>query len=457
MPFSEQLEANSSSSECSTKAHSSFGDLHLGSPEYRKETSEMRRLWIAFWGVIVVSFSVLGWTGLQIYQQQPPIPRSVVVAGGQVMVGPGEVTEGQNIWQAMGGMQLGSVWGHGSYVAPDWTADWLHRECEFILQEWAAQDSQTSFEKLHAERQSVLQTRLQRFMRTNTYDSTTGTITVDPIRARAFEANLSHYAQVFSHGNTEYAIPQGALTDKDKLGKLAGFFFWTSWAASTERPNSRITYISNWPHEPLVGNRPTPDAIVWTGVSIILLLAGIGAMVWFHAARQSGPEPPVVPEHDPLFTHESTPSQKAVLKYFWVVSALILVQIVLGVITAHYGVEGGGFYGIPIGQWLPYVITRTWHTQLGIFWIATAWLAAGLYIAPAVSRVEMTGQRLGVNLLFGALLLIVVGSLAGEWLSVHHKLGSDAWFYFGHQGYEYVTWVESGRLACWLDWASGSI
>jgi nitric oxide reductase subunit B len=107
-------------------------------------------------------------------------------------------------------------------------------------------------------------------------------------------------------------------------------------------------------------------------------------------------------------------------------------------ITAHYGVEGDSFYGIPIAKFLPYSITRTWHTQLGIFWIATAWLAAGLYIGPAVSGVEPKGQRIGVNVLFGALLIVVLGSMAGEWMSVMNVLPDNLWFYFGHSGYEYI-------------------
>ena len=110
----------------------------------------------------------------------------------------------------------------------------------------------------------------------------------------------------------------------------------------------------------------------------------------------------------------------------------------MGVISAHYGVEGSAFYGIPLAEILPYVITRTWHTQLGIFWIATAWLAAGLYIGPAVSGVEPKYQRLGVNVLFGALLVVVLGSMAGEWLSVMNVMHDDYWFWFGHSGYEYI-------------------
>src|SRR6185312_5984313 len=141
---------------------------------------------------------------------------------------------------------------------------------------------------------------------------------------------------------------------------------------------------------------------------------------------------------DPLGAWAATPSQRATLKYFWVVSALILVQILMGVITAHYGVEGDGFYGFNISHILPYSVTRTWHVQVGIFWIATAWLAAGLFIGPLISGKEPKFQALGVHVLFGALLLIVVGSLAGEWMSVQNKLSDANAFLWGHQGYEYV-------------------
>lgn len=144
-----------------------------------------------------------------------------------------------------------------------------------------------------------------------------------------------------------------------------------------------------------------------------------------------------MPRRDPLLGLQPTPSQKATVKYFFVVAALWVVQVALGAIAAHYGVEGSGFYGIPLDKWLPYSVARTWHLQIGIFWIATSWLATGLYIVPAVSGVEPKGQRLGVNALFVAVVAVVVGSLAGEWLGIQQKLG-NLWFWFGSQGYEYV-------------------
>ncbi len=121
--------------------------------------------------------------------------------------------------------------------------------------------------------------------------------------------------------------------------------------------------------------------------------------------------------------------------------------MLLGVVTAHYGVEGDAFYGFPLSEWLPYSVTRTWHVQLGLFWIATAWLAAGLFIGPLVSEQEPKGQRLGVNILFLALLVVVVGSLTGEWLSIHNKMSDTVSFYFGHQGYEYVDLGRAWQIA----------
>ena len=391
----------------------------------------MRKYWIAFSLVVIISFTVLGWIGVKIYQQVPPIPSKIITTNGEIVFTKQDIQEGQNIWQEMGGMEMGSVWGHGSYVAPDWTADWLHRELMFVLNYWAKQNFTASYLKLDDVNKAELKAKLQNIYKKNTYDFDTGTITIDPIRKNAIENNIVHYSNIFSNGSNDYAIRKNALSDPEKLRKLSAFFFWTSWAASTNRPDDDITYTCNWPHEELIGNQPTGDSIVWTGFSIILLLAGIGGMAWFYASRERQHPGLDVPLNDPLLESAVTPSQKAVIKYFWIVTALLLLQILFGVITAHYGVEGNGFYGIPLSKFLPYTITRTWHNQLGIFWIATAWLATGLYIGPAVSGMEPKGQKLGVNILFIALLIVVLGSMVGEWMSVMNKLTNGLWFLFG--------------------------
>lgn len=397
----------------------------------------MKKYWWAFIAVIVASFTVLGWQGFEIYQHKPPIPQAVATTDGQVLMTRDDIENGQNVWQSIGGMEVGTVWGHGSYVAPDWSADWLHRELIFILNEWAQTKFGKEYKEIPSDDQAVLLNHLRKTMRTNTYDSSQDRIVIDPVRAKAFEDNLKYYTDVFTNGRAHYAIPAGTMSDPAKLRQLACFFFWSSWAASTNRPGKNYTYTMNWPFETLIDNRPTGGLIIWTGVSIILLLAGVGFMVWFYGGQKEEEALKISPT-DPMGQLVLTPSQKIVLFYFVIVAILLLLQITCGVVTAHYGVEGNGFYGIPIAKWIPYSITRTWHVQLGLFWIATAWLAAGLFIAPVIGGREPAGQRVGVIVLLAALVVVVFGSMTGEWMSVFHKFTGNDWFYWGHQGYEYV-------------------
>ncbi len=403
-----------------------------------------RSLWIGFIIVMVVSFGVLGYFGREIYREAPPIPERVVSEDGETLFTEQDIKDGQNVWQSIGGQEVGSIWGHGAYKAPDWTADWLHREAVYILNTYATSDYNGTFETLDEEKKAMLQARLQKELRTNTYDEKSNTITLSPIRIEAFKAMSAHYTGLFMNGpehadlREAYAIPENSIKDPGRMEKMNTFLFWATWSTITERPGKDITYTNNSPPDKLVGNEPTGSLLLWTGFSVIILLAGIGLLSWYYATHRDEDDHQHIPDVNPLSGTKLTPSMKAVLKYFWVVTALILVQILMGVITAHYGVEGLGLYGIPLADFLPYSITRTWHVQLAIFWIATSWLATGLFIAPAISGKEPKYQKLGVNFLFIALLVIVVGSLIGQWMGVMQKLGLVENFWFGHQGYEYV-------------------
>jgi nitric oxide reductase subunit B len=401
-----------------------------------------KKLWIAFALITLVSFSVLGGVGYKAINDGPPIPGKVLTTDGRLLFTGETIRNGQNVWQSTGGQEIGTIWGHGAYVAPDWSADYLHRQSEIVLNRWARQLGFADYHAMPTESRAGLQGRLTEVTRHNTYDAATDSLVLDTDRAAAFEELATYYADVYGNGRDAYAIPAGALTDVTKQREMATFFWWAAWAASTDRPGQDVTYTQNWPHEELIGNRPTGGTIVWSVISFVLLLAGIGGMVWYFASQEHKASTGSMPRRDPLLGLRPTPSQKATVKYFFVVAALWVVQVALGAIVAHYGVEGGGFYGIPLDKWLPYSVARTWHLQIGIFWIATSWLATGLYIVPAVSGVEPKGQRFGVNALFVAVVAVVVGSLAGEWLGIEQKLG-NLWFWFGSQGYEYV---DLGRL-----------
>ncbi len=404
-----------------------------------------KNLWLLFGAVIVFSFLVLGYYGREIYIQAPPVPERVITTTGEVLFTKEQIKDGQNVWQSIGGQELGSIWGHGSYVAPDWSADWLHKEAVFILDKWSQKQFGKPFNSLPPEAQAQISSQLQKELRTNTYDKASGTLTVSNDRADAIKDNSNFYSRLFTDDpalkdyREAYAFPANVIKDPERMTLLNAFFFWTSWACVTNRPGQEITYTNNWPPDNLVGNRPTGALLLWTGFSVILLLFGIGLLSMYYAtSRREDEEQLKLPASDPLLELTPTPSMKATLKYFWVVTALVLVQMIFGVVAAHYGVEGNGFYGIPLAEWLPYSVSRTWHIQLAIFWIATSWLATGLFMAPAVSGHEPKYQKLGVDFLFACLLIIVVGSLTGQWLSIMQKLDLVNGFWFGHQGYEYV-------------------
>jgi nitric oxide reductase subunit B len=400
-----------------------------------------KRYWVALAIVILGSFAVLGTVGHKMISQAPPIP-DVYSADDQLLFTGSTITDGQGVWQSIGGQEVGTIWGHGAYVAPDWSADWLHRESELLLDTWARREGAASFSALGTEQQAGLKARLAMAIRTNTYDAKTNRVTLSSDRVTAYRQLAAYYTDVFANGRKEYAIRHGALTNPAKQQQLAAFFWWSAWATGTQRPGTNVTYTNNWPHEPLIGNEPTAGALMWSVMSVFCLIAGVGGLVWWNSSREKEPVHGPFPARDPFLGFTPTPSQRATIKYFLVVVILWGVQILMGAITAHYGVEGQGFYGFPLDKYLPYAITRTWHLQIAIFWIATSWLATGLYVGPAVSGHEPKYQRLGVNVLFGALILVVGGSLAGEWLGIQQKLG-NLWFWLGSQGYEYV---DLGRL-----------
>jgi nitric oxide reductase subunit B len=416
--------------------------------ESYQSTFSIKRLWLILLVGMLVMFGILLFLGQQIYQMAPPIPQVVKSASGETLYTRDDIETGQNVWQSIGGMEQGSIWGHGSYLAPDWSADWLHREAEALL---AISTRQSMPGITPAQKMAIQKAAVQEELRANTYDPATGAIIVSGNRAAAIKQVEAHFMGLYE-GNSpasldlrrDYAFPVHGLLKSAEAKQLSAFYFWTAWGATTNRPGQDITYTSNWPHEPLVGNKPTTGILMWSLASVILLLGAAGALVAYYAKQFDVWREQILPEEgmaasDILGNTAITPSMRATAKYFWVVCALFIGQVLLGIVTAHYAVEGQGLYGLPFAEYLPYAVTRTWHTQLAVLWIATAWLATGLYIAPMLSGRDPKFQRCGVNFLFFSLLIIVVGSFAGQWAAVH-RLFTDLTmnFWFGHQGYEYV-------------------
>jgi nitric oxide reductase subunit B len=383
----------------------------------------------------LVGFAILGYLAIRVYEEHPPIPGRVVSESGDVLFAAADVRDGQELFLTYGLMQYGSVYGHGAYLGPDFTADYLHREA-VEMQAIYGGDANA-------------QIRVRDELRANRYDPESDTLTFTAGQARAFDVLRDHYKEEVLDRRLSGGGGLGphAIADPDQSRKITAFIAWTAWTAAAQRPGRPHSYTNNWPPEELAGNHLTQEAVVWSTLSIIALLGGAGCLfgafgrysqtIGWHAVheRRLAFEPP----------HEIgvTPAQGATAWYFFVVAALFFVQTLLGGATAHYHAETGGFFGIDLAAYLPYNLSRTWHLQLALFFVVASYLAAGIFLAPIITGSEPRGQRVLTFALFGALVVVVVGSLAGEAASYKGWLQGASRPIVGAQGWEYL---DLGRL-----------
>ena len=340
---------------------------------------------------------------------------------------------------------------YGAYQAPDWSADWLHKELVAFMDIKAQERFGAKFDALSDEQKAQIKALTKAEYRTNTVKD--GTVKLSDDRLKAMAVVKDEYMGVFGNDprfkklREDYAMKENTLANEQHRAELVDFIFWTAWAVSTDRPSGEATYTNNWPHEPLIDNVPTTENVVWTIASLVILLTGIGLLVWFgnfYGKKDEDFEAPAKLNADPIAALALTPSQKALGKYLFVAIALFAFQAFIGGFVAHYTIEGQSFFGLDISQYIPYSLARTWHVQASIFWIATGFLAAGLFLAPIINGgKDPKFQKLGVDVLFYALLFLVVGSFAGEYMAIAGKMDPSSSFWIGHQGYEYL---DLGRI-----------
>jgi nitric oxide reductase subunit B len=392
-------------------------------------------LW--FQGLILTflfGFAVLGYLALRVYEDHAPVPARVLTEAAQPLFTGEDILRGQEAFLTYGLMEYGSVYGHGAYLGPDFTADYLHRQAVEMHRLYGGD--------------GAAQARVQKELQANRYDPAADTLTWTDGQVSAFETIARRYAEDFLNRERSGAgLGPHAIPDPAEARQITAFFAWTAWTAAARRPGHLYSYTNNWPPEPLVGNQLTEEAVVWSTLSIIALLGGIGLMLtvfgrYSHLLGWHGAEDRrlrfLPPEEVPL-----TPAQRSTSWYYFVVAALFFIQTLLGGLTAHYHAESGGFFGLNLAQLLPYNLTRTWHLQLALFFVATAYLAAGIFLAPLIAGHEPRGQRALSFLLLAALAIVVFGSMAGEAASYKGWLSGEAKTFFGAQGWEYL---DLGRL-----------
>jgi nitric oxide reductase subunit B len=187
-------------------------------PNGRRELL-VSRTWVQAVALVVLfGFAVLGSLAYRTYTAEPPIPGRVVTPAGDVLFTGDDITRGQQVFLRNGLMQYGSIFGHGAYLGPDFTADYLHRAAEIALGEYGGTGSDTA-------RQQVIED-----FKTNRYDAASNTLTYTDAQATAFEELIDHYRDYFGAPTTERGLRPEAITDQTEIRQLTAYFSWSAWA-----------------------------------------------------------------------------------------------------------------------------------------------------------------------------------------------------------------------------------
>ena len=393
--------------------------------------------------VMVIGFTVLIAITALAYRNAPPIPHIVDDPQGRPLFTDADIGDGQAVFLKYGLMDNGSIWGHGAYLGPDYSAQALHSMGE----DTAAALAQTQFERplgqLDPMQRAGLQAEVALMLKTNRYDSVSGVLTLTSAEAQAWRRQIGYWTDYFKHPADNGGLKPNLISDPGELRAFTSFVTWAAWASVANRPGQDHSYTNNFPYDPSVGNTPIPGAILWSALSLLVLLAGIAAVLlafgkfdylgWIsrgHVIRayaQPG---------------EASPGQRALVKFYVLVALVFLFQTLVGGATAHYRADPSSFYGLQLENIFPSNLMRTWHLQSAIMWIATSYVAAALFLGRTLRRDEPRGLAMWTHLLFAAFLAVIVGSLLGEWAGISQLLGRW-WFWIGNQGWEYL---ELGRI-----------
>ncbi|HDJ4384670.1 TPA: cbb3-type cytochrome c oxidase subunit I [Staphylococcus aureus] len=410
--------------------------------------SSYKRLVKVLLTILVIVFSILLVGGWYIFKNEAPRPTKIVDQQGHTLVTKGELISGQAIYEKYGLTDYGSYLGNGSYLGPDYTAEALHHYLIGMRKYYAQDIYHKQLHKLNHVEIAVVKDKVMKEIRINRYSEKEDQLVLTPGQVYGLKYLQDYYKKEFVNnpkqvGLNENMIKQFQNDDYmvagNKIEHLSQFFFWGAWLSSTDRPGKTFSYTNNWPYDVDAGNTLPSAGILWTAISVTLLIAGLAFIIYIQKRYEFDMKPTYESERElPKIEVDSkiTDSQRKVGKYLVVVMLLFLVQILLGELLAHYYVENK-FFGIEIQRLFPFNIVKTWHVQLVIFWGATTWLAAGIYIVPKVLGNEPKKQGVLVDILFWALIIVVMGSMIGEW---SHILGwiDSHWWLFGHFGWEYI-------------------
>ncbi len=401
------------------------------------------------WGLVatlLVVVSVLIYGTVAVHRERPPIPNQVVAPDGSVVYTKDTIVSGKGVFQRTDLMDFGSLYGNGAYFGPDWGTDYLHREGQSMRDYYARQRFGSPYDGVGAADRAAIDGQVIGELKTNRYSQ--GVLTLTDGQVVAHQELQSYYRSLFIDGDKKLGLTADTVRNTMEADQLAAFFGWVAWTSAADRPGEGFSYTNNWPYDSSVGNNPTQGMYWWTWGSLAGLVA-LSAGVYFFYRRFVAPpaaalESLAAPAEIPL-----TPSQTSTAKWFLLVPVLLLLQALAGVLIAHYYADRESFFGLDLMKVLPFNVLKAWHIQLAIAWIASAWLGAGLFLAPIVGRREPRYQRLLANVLWAAVVIVVVGASIGLWFGVKSNM-RGSWFWLGNQGLEYIQLGRAFQMGLFL-------
>lgn len=314
----------------------------------------------------IACFGALIWGTYITYQQAPPLPNRFITPSSQTILNQDSIIAGKSGFQRADLMDYGSLYGMGSYFGEDYTAKYLVALGQLTEDEIAKEQFHQSFASLSKAQQYIIQLQMQQILQTVKLNQPVAIMptalanAITTLRAQIVQELLTNN---FAAGWTK-AYSLNATT----AAQTADFLIYSSLTTVARRPGENFSYTNNWPYEPSVGNVPTTGTFTWTWVSFCFIFFGFGAILFiFHryfSDTDHTPAPAFFTHYQPLTT-----SQKKVWRYFLLVALVLLVQIGVGAILAHYYSERADFYGINLATVLPFNFLRDIHIQTPIVWI----------------------------------------------------------------------------------------
>jgi nitric oxide reductase subunit B len=388
--------------------------------------------------LLIAGFSILIFLAVRSYQDAPPVPGKVVNEAGAIVFTGEDITGGQQVFLRYALMENGSIWGHGAYLGPDFSAEYLHRLSADAADLIARGRFSRPPSALSQPEQEEVAAQVSSLLKQNRYDPASGVLVFSGPEELSYRKQIGEWSHYLSRPGVNVGLPAKYITDSAELSQLTSFFAWTAWASVANRRGESYSYTNNFPYDPSVGNLPTGNAVLWSALSLVSLLGALALVLFiFGKFDYLGWKSKSKHVHPQLLPGATTESQRATIKYFVAVAALFLAQSLIGGGVAHYRSDPESFYGLDLSPLFSSNILRTWHLQLAIFWIATAYIGGGLFLASSLGGVQSRMQTVGIHFLFMALIVVTAGSLLGELAGVRQLLG-NLWFWFGHQGWEYL-------------------